>query len=74
MKIDTLLKVVKQLPLLCHRPDEVVMLQIVLIRYVTFYVFYLSMLIYGRCCCCYLFHAYFQSSFVLKWLNSAHSH
>jgi len=31
--------------------DEVVMLQIVLIRYVMFYVFYLSMLIYGRCCC-----------------------
>ena len=30
--------------------DEVVMLQIVLIRYVMFYVFYLSMLIYGRCC------------------------
>jgi len=31
-----------------HLPDEVVMLQIVLIRYVMFYVFYLSMLIYGQ--------------------------
>jgi len=34
--------------LLRHLPDEVVMLQIVLIRYVMFYVFYLSMLIYGQ--------------------------
>jgi len=42
VKMDTLLKFVKQMPLLRHLPDEVLMVQIALIHYVIILFIYVS--------------------------------